>query len=226
MALTPEHRAELEVLGPEVVRIRMMASDRVAVIPGFATATTRNDIESWLTEKRIEGESDHRQWWWASLFSVVVSLATAVVLLSLGIKNWLLAIYIISGFTGGLAGAVAYFSWSVLYAHQRRKNRFITWLLFCLSAAALVGFISWIHRTVRLDPALPAVGLIGPASMVAPAPLTPVGPVIPAEPTPAPATPVAPVMPAEPTPAPLTPVAPGLNPSFGCTRKGNVITCK
>ena len=67
MALTAEHRAELEVLGPEIVRTRLIASDKVAAISGFATATTRSDVESWLTEKHIEGKSDHRQWWWASL---------------------------------------------------------------------------------------------------------------------------------------------------------------
>jgi len=195
MALTAEHRAELEVLGPEIVRIRLMASDKVAAISGFATATTRSDVESWLTEKHIEGKSDHRQWWWASLFFVVVSLATAVVLLSLGVKNRPLAIYSFSGFTGWLAGAAAYFSWSVLYAHQRKKHRFVTWLLFCVSVAALVGFIWWLHYTVRFDPAPPAAALIGrPAPMVAP--------------------------------APVTPVAPVLNPSFTCTRNGNVTTCK
>ena len=199
MALTPEHRNELEVLGPEIVQIRLMASDKVAVIPGFATATTRSDIESWLTEKRIQGESDHRQWWWASLFCVVVSLATAVVLLSLGVKNRPLVIYSFSGLTGGLAGAAVYFSWSVLYAHQRKKHRFVTWLLFCVSVAALVGFIWWLHYTVRSDLALPAAAPIGPAPIVAPAPVTPVAPV-----APAPETPVVPI----------------------CTRNGNVITCK
>jgi hypothetical protein len=35
MALTPEHRAELEVLGPETVRVRL-----VTVISGFKTSTT------------------------------------------------------------------------------------------------------------------------------------------------------------------------------------------
>jgi hypothetical protein len=228
MVLTPEHRAELEVLGPEIVRIRMMASDKVVVIPGFAIATTRSDIESWLTEKGIEDESDHRQWWWASLFFVVVSLATAVVLLSLGVKNRPLVIYSFSGITGWLAGAAAYFSWSVLYAHRRKKHRFITWMLFCVSVAALVGFVSWLHYTVRFDLAPPAAALIAPAPIVAPAAVTPVAPMIPVEPVaPAPVTPLAPVIPAEPVaPMPVTPVAPLRNPSFTCTRNGNVITCK
>src|SRR5262249_8523428 len=64
MALTPEHRAEFEVLGPEIVRMRLTASDRFAVISGFKIPTTRSDIENWLTEKRIEGLSERRQWWW------------------------------------------------------------------------------------------------------------------------------------------------------------------
>src|SRR3974390_1309337 len=77
MALTPEHRAELEVLGPETVRIRLRSSDLVTVISGFKTPTTRSDLEGWLTEKRIEGESDSR-WWWVCQVFVVVLLATAV----------------------------------------------------------------------------------------------------------------------------------------------------
>src|SRR5262249_38242068 len=194
MALTAEHRAELEVLGPEIVRIRLMASDKVAAISGFATATTRSDVESWLTEKRIEGKSDHRQWWWASLSFVVVSLATAVVFLLLGVKNPPFAIFNGSGFIGWLAGAAVYFSWKVLYAHQRKKHRFATWLLFCVSVAALVGFLWWLHHTLRFDLARPAAAPIGSAPMVAP--------------------------------TPVTPVAPVLNPSFTCTRNGNVTTCK
>jgi hypothetical protein len=176
MALTPEHRAELELLGLEIVRMRLRANDKVAVIPGFATPTTRSDVESWLTEKRGEGETDHRQWWWACLFFVVVSLATAVVLLSLGVKDRPLVSYIFSGITGWLAGAAAFSSWSVLYAYQRKKHRFVTWLLFCVSVAALLGFIWWLHYTVRFDQALPAAALTGPAPVVAPAPVTPVAP--------------------------------------------------
>jgi len=40
MALTPERRAELEVLGPETVRVRLRSSDLVTVISGFKTSTT------------------------------------------------------------------------------------------------------------------------------------------------------------------------------------------
>jgi hypothetical protein len=87
MALTPEHRAELEVLGPETVRIRLRSSDMVAVISGFKTSMTRSDLELWLTEKRIEAETYRRQRWWTIQAFVVAFLATAVVLLSVGVKD-------------------------------------------------------------------------------------------------------------------------------------------
>lgn len=168
MALTAEHRAELELLGPETVRVRLRSSDLVTVISGFKTPTTRCDLECWLTEKRIEGESD-RRWWWVFQGFVVAFLATAVVLLSLGVKDRLLAIYSFSSAVGWLAGAVTYFSWSILYAHQRKKQLAVTWLL--LSVAALVGFIWWLHYTVKFDlPAAPLTDPIRSAPMVAPAP--------------------------------------------------------
>lgn len=207
MALTPEHRTELEVLGPEIVRIRLMSSDKCAVIPGFKTPTTRSDLEGWLGEKGIEGESDRRQWWWAIQAFVFASLSTAVVLLSVGVKNQLLAIYSFSGAVGWLAGAVAYYG--VLYAYQRKtRQRSVTWLLLSVSIAALVGFIWWAHYTVRFDPTLAVAALTGairPAPMVAPAPVTSAEPV---------------------APAPVTTTAPALNPSFTCTRTGNVTICK
>src|SRR5262249_18463362 len=102
MALTPEHRAEFEVLGPEIVRMRLTASDRFAVISGFKIPTTRSDIENWLTEKRNEGQSVRRQWWWTIQAFVFASLATAVVLLSVDQKDQLLAVYGFSGFVGWL----------------------------------------------------------------------------------------------------------------------------
>ena len=151
MALTPEHRAELEVLGPETVRIRLRSSDLVTAISGFKTPTTRSDIEGWLTEKRIEGESERRQWSWTIQAYVFASLATAVVLLSVDVKDQLLAIYSFSGVVGWLAGAIAYFCWSVLFAHQRKtKQRAVTWLPLGASVAALVGFI-WRPNLIDLS---------------------------------------------------------------------------
>jgi hypothetical protein len=209
MALTPEHRAEFEVLGLEIVRMRLRANDKVAVIPGFKIATTRSDAESWLSEKRTEGKSDRRQWQWATQVFVFASLAAAVVLLSLDVKDRLLAIYSISGAVGWLAGAIAYFCWSILSAYQRETKRHVVlWLQLGASVAGLVGFIWWLHYTVTSDLTLSAAALIGPvppAPIVAPAPVTSVEPV---------------------APAPVTSVAPVLNPSFTCTRNGNVTVCK
>jgi hypothetical protein len=197
MALTPEHRAELEILGPKTVRIRLRSSDLVTVISGFKTLTTRSDLELWLTEKRIEAETYRRQWWWAIEAFVVASLATAVVLLSVGVKEQFLAIYTLSGGVGWLAGAIAYYS--VLFARQRKtKQRSVTWLPLGMSFAALtalVGFIGWLHYTARSDLTLATAALPGvmrPAPMVAP--------------------------------APMAPVAPDVTPHF-CIRNGNIITC-
>jgi hypothetical protein len=150
MALTPEHRAELEVLGPEIVRIRLAGSDRVTAIPGFKTPTTRSDIEGWLTEKHIDGQRDRRQWWWAFQAFVFISLVTAVVLLSVGPKDQLLLIYSGSGLIGWIAGAIAYFCWDVFYAYQRKaKQHPVAWLLLSMSVAAVLAFIWWLHYTIR-----------------------------------------------------------------------------
>ena len=148
MVLTPEQRAELEVLGLETVRIRLRSSDKVAVITGFKTGLNRSDVEGWLTEKRIEGETYRRQWRWAIQAFVFASLATAVVLLSVGLKDRLIAIYSFSGAVGWLAGAIAYCS--VLYAYQRKtKQRSVTWLPLGMSVATLLGFIWWLYYRMR-----------------------------------------------------------------------------
>lgn len=214
MALTPEQRAELAVLGPETVRVRLRSSDLVTVISGFKTPTTRSDLEGWLTEKSTEGKSDRRQWWWAFQAFAFVSLVTAVVLLSVDLRDRLLVIYGFSSAVGWLAGAVAYFG--VACVHNRETKQ---WLPLGVSVAALAGLIWRLHYTVRFDVALTAAALIGPmppVPMVAPAPVTAVAPVAPA-----------PVTSAEPVaPAPVTTVVPALNPHFTCTRMGNVTVCK
>ena len=195
MALTPEHRAELEALGPETVRIRLRSSDMVAVISGFKTSMTRSDLELWLTEERIKAEAYRRQWWWAIQAFVVAFLATAVVLLSVGVKDQLLAIYSFSGTVGLLAGSIAYYS--VSFAQQRKtKQRSVAWLPLSAFIAALAGFIWWLHYTVSSDLTLATAALtdaMPPAPMVAP--------------------------------APGTPGAPVGNPNFTCIRKGNITTC-
>jgi uncharacterized membrane protein len=162
MALTPEHRAELEVLGPETVRVRLRSSDLITVISGFKIPTTRSDVEGWLTEKRIESQSERRQWWWTVLAFVFASFATAVVLLSVDVKDQFLAIYGFSGVVGWFAAAITYFCCDVLYAHQRKtKQSSVMWLSLGVSIAALVGFIWWLHYTARFDLALAEAARMG-----------------------------------------------------------------
>jgi hypothetical protein len=69
----------------------------------------------------VEGETYRRQWRWAIQAFVFGSLATAVVLLSMGIKDRFFALYSFSGAVGWLAGAIAYCS--VLYAYQRQTKQ-------------------------------------------------------------------------------------------------------
>ncbi len=63
MALTPEQRAELERLGPETIRLKLMLGGpgRGASIPGFETGPfqllTRGDVETSLAEKSVEKSS-------------------------------------------------------------------------------------------------------------------------------------------------------------------------
>jgi hypothetical protein len=148
MVLTAEQRAELEILGAETVRTRLRSSDLVAVITGFKTGLNRSDVEGWLTEKCIEGETYRRQWQWAIQAFVFASLATTAVLLSVGVKDRLIAIYSFSGAIGWLAGAIAYYS--VLYAYQRKtKQRSVTWLPLGMSVAALLGFIWWLSSRMN-----------------------------------------------------------------------------
>jgi hypothetical protein len=53
MTLTPEQRAELEMLGPENVRLKLTHFGAAAL--GFKSGTvTRVDVEDWLAEKRTE----------------------------------------------------------------------------------------------------------------------------------------------------------------------------
>jgi hypothetical protein len=61
MALTPVQRAELEALGQETVRAKLIqpGAGRGAALPGFKTGIhgghlTRGDIEDWLAEKHAD----------------------------------------------------------------------------------------------------------------------------------------------------------------------------
>jgi hypothetical protein len=62
--LSPEHRAELEALGPETVRMKLLdcGPGRGACPPGFTRPNdiTRGDIEDWLVEKYTqESQEQH-----------------------------------------------------------------------------------------------------------------------------------------------------------------------
>jgi hypothetical protein len=71
MALTPEQRAELEKLGPDNVRIKLVAGGpgAGASVPGFRTGhpgglgglMTRSDVEDWLAEKHVEQVATRRE---------------------------------------------------------------------------------------------------------------------------------------------------------------------
>jgi hypothetical protein len=91
--LNNEQRAELEALGPETVRIKLMqgGADKGAAVPGFTTgpyrSLTRSDIEDWLAEKNTERLSvQHRtlRWaiiaGWAGITGVLVGIAAIIVM--------------------------------------------------------------------------------------------------------------------------------------------------
>jgi hypothetical protein len=87
--LTAEQRAELEALGPETVRAKLIQPGlgRGADLAGFKTGyLTRGDVEDWLTEKYTEEESRQEsilRWakiaGWAAIVSVLVGVAGIVV---------------------------------------------------------------------------------------------------------------------------------------------------
>src|SRR5262245_32879430 len=94
MALTDEQRAELETLGPETVRIKLLhgGAGKGASIPGFKTGSfgsgelARGDIEDWLVEKHIQEahiQKSTLQWakiaGWAGIAGVIVGLLAVLI---------------------------------------------------------------------------------------------------------------------------------------------------
>jgi hypothetical protein len=71
MALTPDQRAELEALGADTVRVKLITGGpgAGASVPGFKTGhpgglggiITRSDIEDWLAEKHVEDVATRRE---------------------------------------------------------------------------------------------------------------------------------------------------------------------
>ena len=76
--LTEDQRKELEALGPETVRFKLLhgGSGRGADVPGFAKgALARGDIEDWLAEKyarQVRVES------WTLLAAIVGAVAATI----------------------------------------------------------------------------------------------------------------------------------------------------
>jgi hypothetical protein len=77
MALRLDQRAELEGLGPESVRIRLMAAgtNTGACVGGFKTGDMdRGDVEDWLGEKHVRKVQFDR----VVLLAAVVAAVTGV----------------------------------------------------------------------------------------------------------------------------------------------------
>lgn len=89
--LTGEQRAELEVLGPEIVRTKLIQSGAGpgAALQGFKSAPlglTRSDVENWLAEKYVLETQERKRTlsWvivaaWAGIAGVVVGIVGIVV---------------------------------------------------------------------------------------------------------------------------------------------------
>jgi hypothetical protein len=86
MSLTREQRAELEGLGPELVRQKLLGAGVApgTAVKGFKTASylLRGDIEDWLTEKQSEGMIVQRHTLWAAMIAAGVGFASLVVALA------------------------------------------------------------------------------------------------------------------------------------------------
>jgi hypothetical protein len=86
--LTTDQRAELEALGPETVRVKLLRSGvgRTALVPGLDTAPLRWDVESWLAEKskqEVTQQGQTLRWAkiarWSAIIGVGVGIAAIIV---------------------------------------------------------------------------------------------------------------------------------------------------
>jgi hypothetical protein len=89
--LTAEQRAELEALGPETVRAKLIqpGAGRGAALSGFRTGIlgghlTRGDVEDWLAEKHTQEERRQNSTllWariagWTGIIGIAVAVAIA-----------------------------------------------------------------------------------------------------------------------------------------------------
>lgn len=95
--LTNEQRAELEALGPETVRAKLIqpGAGRGADLSGFKTGIlgghlTRGDVEDWLADKHIEEarvQNSTLRWakiaGWAGIAGALIALASIIVTIRL-----------------------------------------------------------------------------------------------------------------------------------------------
>lgn len=93
MGLTNEQRAELEALGAETVRAKLIqpGAGRGAALSGFKTGIlggqlTRGDVEDWLAEQHIAEaliQSGTLRWakvaGWAGIASALIGVASIIV---------------------------------------------------------------------------------------------------------------------------------------------------
>jgi hypothetical protein len=97
MPLTDEQRAELEALGPETVRAKLIqaGAGRGASLAGFKTGfqgdrLTRGDIEDWLAEKNVQETAERkRTLWWAMVAGWGVIATVIIGIVTIGVMFWL-----------------------------------------------------------------------------------------------------------------------------------------
>jgi hypothetical protein len=100
MTLTPEQRAELERLGPETTRLKLILGGpgRGASIPGFETgpfqSLTRSDVETWLAAKFAEeAVVQHSTLRWAKIAGIA-AIAGVIVAALLGVVGIVVTIWL------------------------------------------------------------------------------------------------------------------------------------
>jgi hypothetical protein len=85
MSLTRKQRAELEALGPELIRQKILETKGVApgtAVKGFKTASYlhRGELEDWLIEKQGEGTIVQRYTLWAAVIAAGVGIVSLLVI--------------------------------------------------------------------------------------------------------------------------------------------------
>jgi hypothetical protein len=94
--LTPENRAELEALGAETVRAKLIqgGAGRGAALSGFKTgkygdALSRGDVEDWLAEKHVEeARLQLGTYRWAKIAALVGIAGLIIAAISLAVTIW------------------------------------------------------------------------------------------------------------------------------------------